>query len=163
MAETSAVALATTLVPSAVAALAMVITASQNKWQRTFSDRQQRLAIQQLNLTLLDRRVKALAVVQSVIARYHDTAFTENRTEQLFPIIHEGSAIFSPAIAQRLKDAWDEQVKIHNLRIDDIRALPGDPDKEQRRQSIEDRRIPFVDVLKALHTDMMGETRIVEA
>lgn len=163
MADMSALTIAMTLVPSAVASIAMIVTASQNRWQRNFSDRQQRFAMQQLNLTLLDRRVAALAAVQAVIARYWNASLTDNRNEQLFHILHEAGAIFSRDVAKRLRAAWEEQVVIYNLRVDTLQiVVVTDPRLDALRRDIEIRREALIEDLKSLHTDMERETRIVE-
>lgn len=154
------VSVATTLMPSLVAVVAMTVTASQNLWQRRFSDRQQKLALQQLNIGLLDRRVRILDTVRGVVSRYYSADSDSDREDSLFGIIHEAHAIFPSDLADRLQEAWEAQVAINNLKLARMRAvLPAD--HQRLRDEYEAFRVPYVAKLKILHRELIAATRIV--
>ena len=160
MADPSLWTMITTLAPSSVAAIAMIVTASQNKWQRSFSDRQQRLAAQQLSLSLLDRRILVLDAIRDVIARYYTADSDTGREESLFHVVHSAHAIFPAELADRLSDAWVAQVALNDLKRARLRATKPEI-RDNFTSEYEAFREPFLKKLQALHRDLIESTRVV--
>lgn len=157
--------LAKALAPTVVAGAVLLVTASQNRWQRRHSSKQQTIDIRDHQVALLSRRMEVLRVVTGVIGRYSiDRGSHDDRNEQLFPILLEASVLFSEDVARQLHEAWLVQVALHERRLDT--TTPEAIKNRDHRGAIlaerEQLRVDLFERVQHIRTQMVTATRIDE-
>lgn len=144
--------------PTFVAAVVAGVTWWQNSWQKRTAQRQHALEFQVLQLSLLDRRLGVLKVVSGVLERVSHHS-NPNRPESLFNCLLEGQTLFKGELARRLKQAWEDQWRYHNLRL--TRAnMPSSRESELLDEELNSKRQKLFDDVKKLRDEMIEASRV---
>lgn len=157
--------LAKALAPTIVAGAVLVVTASQNRWQRRHSTKQQLIDSRAHQLALLSRRLDVLKTVTGVVGRYSvDRGSHDGKNDQLFPILLEGKVLFSAEIGQQLQEAWLIQVAFHERRLDTT-TVEAITDQVLRATILAERdklRTDLFERARRIQRQMIAATRIDE-
>jgi hypothetical protein len=160
MPEKNLVDLAQAWAPTVVAAVVAGLAWWQSQWQRRTAERQHALEVQQLKVALFERRLEVLKVVSGVLAHVsYERDLGEAKNEQLFQCLLEGQTLFGGDIAERLNQAWLDQVSYVNKRRNKMTAM-AEGRADELKVEVDAAREKLFEDVEALCQDMISLTRV---